>query len=219
VDTGTELRGDRAGSDDRAIVTVLGRLHGRRVISIAFDRRLTPGPGAFRKATRALHLASHLAIPVVTTIDTRGADPSAVSEAGGVAWAIAEAFAAMLSLPVPVVTVVIGEGGSGGALALAAGDILLAFEASVFSVIDPEAAAEILWRRSDRAAQAAELLKLGAEDLLAFGVLDALLPEPITAGTFGEAVAYHLDLLSSDGRSGEQRARDRRARWRGAGGT
>jgi acyl-CoA carboxylase subunit beta len=211
-----EIRGDRAGGDDQALFAAVGRMAGRRVIVLAFDRRLAPGPRAFRKATRALRLAGRLALPVVTIIDTRGADPSSASEGGGIAWAIAEALEAIMSAPVPVVAVVTGEGGSGGALALAAGDVLLAYESSIFSVIDPEAAAEILWRDGGRAKEAAELLKPRASDLLGLGIADDLLAEPLNSETLGRAVAYHLELLSTDGRSGAERARSRRKRWRGS---
>jgi acyl-CoA carboxylase subunit beta len=211
-----ELRGDRAGGDDRAIAAVVGRLGGRRVLVIAFDRRLAAGPRAFRKAIRALELAGRLQIPIVTLIDTRGGDPSASSEAGGVAWAIAETIEAILRMPVPVVSIVTGEGGSGGALALAVGDVVLAYESSVFSVIDPEAAAEILWRSGGRTAEVAQLLKLGAEDLVALEIADALIPDPLDPETLKQTVSYHLEFLTREERSGAERVKDRRSRWRGA---
>jgi acyl-CoA carboxylase subunit beta len=122
----------------------------------------------------------------------------------------------MLSVPVPIVAVVTGEGGSGGALAFAVGDILLAYESSVFSVIAPEGAAEILWRDVGRAEEAARLLKLSAGDLLELGIADGLVRDPVGPETLVGAVAYHLDLLTGDGRSGAERIRDRRLRWRGS---
>jgi acetyl-CoA carboxylase carboxyl transferase beta subunit len=210
-----ELRGDRAGGDDPAIIGVLARVDGRAITMIAFDRRVDPGPRAFRKATRALAVAARLDLPVVTLIDTRGADPSPRAESGGIAWAIGETIEALLTVPVPVIAIVTGDGGSGGALALAAGDVLLAYESSIFSVIEPKAAAEILWRDPTRAAEATDLLKLRAADLVDFGIADGIVPDPPGPETLLPVLAYHLDILTRDGRSGEQRALDRRRRWRG----
>jgi acetyl-CoA carboxylase carboxyl transferase beta subunit len=210
-----ELRGDRAGADDRAVVTAIARLGGHRVVVLALDHRLSPGPSAYRKARRVLGIAARLDLPVLTIIDSHGADPSPTSESSGIAWAIAELIEAMLSAPVPIIAVVTGEGGSGGALALATGDVLLAYESSVFSVIAPEAAAEILWRDGGRAAEAAELLKLGARDLLEFGIADALISDPVEPGSLVDAVTYHLGLLADADRTSETRVRDRRRRWRG----
>jgi acyl-CoA carboxylase subunit beta len=211
-----ELQGDRAGADDRAVVAAIARFAGRRTMVLALDARHSPGPSAYRKATRALAIAARLDMPVVTIVDTHGADPSSGSESGGIAWAIAELMEAMLSVPVPIVAVVTGEGGSGGALAFAVGDILLAYESSVFSVIAPEGAAEILWRDVGRAEEAARLLKLSAGDLLELGIADGLVRDPVGPETLVGAVAYHLDLLTGDGRSGAERIRDRRLRWRGS---
>lgn len=212
-ETGFELRGDRSGSDDVACITSVARCAGRRVIIIAMDRRYSPRPGAYRKARRCMNIAARLSIPVVTLIDTRGADPSESSEAEGVAWEIAATFERMLALPVPVVNVVTGEGGSGGALALACGDVLLAFEHAIFSVIGPELAAEILWRAPERAPEAARGMRVGAADLLRLGIADAILPEPLVADSIRGAVAYHLDRLAGLGGPAELVAQ-RRARWR-----
>jgi acetyl-CoA carboxylase alpha subunit len=158
-------------------------------------------------------MAGRVGLPIVTLVDTGGADPSVESEAGGVAWAIAELFETMLSAPVPVVSVLTGEGGSGGALAFACGDVLLAFEEAIFAVIAPELAAEILWRDGSKAPEAARLLRIGAADLARLGICDEVLagrpaPRPLAA-----AVAYHLARL---GKAAPGRARDaaRRQRWR-----
>jgi acyl-CoA carboxylase subunit beta len=208
------VRGDRAGTDDPAIGVSIARLAGRKAIVIAFDRRHSPGPAAYRKAIRSLAIAARLALPVVTLIDTPGADPSPTSDSGGIAWAIGETFESLLSAPVPVVSVVTGEGGSGGALALAVGDVLLAYESSIFSVIAPEAAAEILWRDPGRAGEAANALKLTAHDLMEFGIADGLIegsPEP---ETLLMAIVDQLDALTADDRSPSERVTARRTRWR-----
>jgi acyl-CoA carboxylase subunit beta len=197
-----ELRGDRAGGDDPAIIGVLARVDGRAITMIAFDGRVDPGPRAFRKATRALTVAARLDLPVVTLIDTRGADPSPRAESGGIAWAIGETLEALLTAPVPIIAIVTG-------------DVLLAYESSIFSVIEPKAAAEILWRDATRAEEATSLLKLGAADLVELGIADGIIPDPPGPETLLPVLAYHLDLLTRDGRSGEQRALDRRRRWRG----
>ncbi|HEV3472780.1 MAG TPA: carboxyl transferase domain-containing protein, partial [Actinomycetota bacterium] len=213
--THVPLRGDRAGSEDPALIAVLGRVLGRRAVVMALDRARPPGPAAYRAARRCLRIAERLQIPVITLIDTRGADPSEVAEAGGIAWEIAQLFAAMLVTEVPIVSVVTGEGGSGGALAFAVGDVLLAYEDSIFSVIGPEGAATILWRDPGRAPEAARALKLTAQDLLSFGIADALLSEPPDATSLASAVAYHLDRVPWD--SGHDLVTARMERWRRSG--
>lgn len=209
------LRGDRAGSEDPALIAVLGRLLGRRVLGMALDRSRGPGPGAYRAARRHLRIAERLQIPVVVLIDTRGADPSEISEAGGLAWEISQLFAAMLVTEVPIVSVVTGEGGSGGALAFAVGDVLLAYEDSIFSVIGPEGAATILWRDPGRADEAARALKLTAHDLIKFGIADGLLAEPPEATSLANALAYHLDRVPWT--SGHDLVEARMKRWRRGG--
>lgn len=206
------LRGDRAGSDDPALDAALVRVAGRRAALLALDRERAPGPAAYRKAKRVLKIAERLSIPVVTLIDTRGADPSEDSENGGIAWEIASLFEAMLALKVPSLGIVTGEGGSGGALAFGTTDVLLAYELSFFSVIGPELAAEILWRDASRAEEAARSLRLTAHDLLDLGVVDGLLPEPLEAGSVRNAIAHHLGRLSHAG--AEDVIAKRRARWR-----
>lgn len=206
------LRGDRAGTSDESLVVRMGRLRGRRVLMIATDRAELIGPGGYRLARRALRVAERIQIPVVTLIDTRGADPAEESEAGGIASEIAQLFAAMLTTEVPIVACLTGEGGSGGALAFATGDVLVAYDDAIFSVIGPEAAATILWRDASRAAEAARALKLTASDLHAFGIADALLPGPPEAVSLGEALAYHLDRI--EWTSGHDLVVARANRWR-----
>lgn len=215
ADTYVALRGDRAGREDPALDAAITRLAGRRLIVLSLDRERAPGPAAYRKARRALAIAERLRIPVLTVIDTRGADPSEDSEAGGVAWEIARLFEKMLCIDVPTISVVTGEGGSGGALAFATTDVLLAFEGSIFSVIAPELAAQILWRDAGRAPEAAELLKLTARDLKELGIADEVLPDPPSGGRLRAAVAYHLDRLQDVAGTG-QLVRRRQERWRSA---
>ena len=209
-DAFVELRGDRAGADDPAVLTAMARIAGRRAIVIALDRDHHPGPHGFRKARRCLDIATRLKIPVVTLVDTKGADPSAPSEAGGIAWQIAALFEAMLGAPVPIVSFVTGEGGSGGALAFATADRLVAFGRSIFSVIGPEGAAEILWRDVNRVPEAAAALKLTATDLAELGIADEIVPGTASPGAIKHAVAAFLEGITADA----DRAAVRRERWR-----
>ena len=212
ADVLVELHGDRMGTDDPSLFCAVTRSGGRRSVVLAMDRSLPLGTGAFRKARRCLSLAQRLRIPVVTLVDTPGADPSESSESEGIAWEISALFDAMLHVEVPVVSVVIGEGGSGGALAFATADVLLAFSDAIFSVIGPEAAAAILWRDPERAPEAARALKLGSESLLRLGIADGLLPEPPSSGSLRAAVSYHLARIDNTG----DLVAKRRARWRGS---
>lgn len=185
-----ELRGDRAYGDDRAIVGGPAVLEGRAVMVIghqkgrdtreSVDRNFgMPHPEGYRKAERLMSQAARLSLPVVTFVDTPGANAGLADEERGQAEAIASTIATMLSLPVPTVSVIIGEGGSGGALAIAVGDRLLMLEHSIFTVASPEAAAAIMWRDSARAPEAAESMKITAEDLQRFGLVDRIVPEPL----------------------------------------
>ncbi len=214
ADTMIVLRGDRAGTDDPALDVAIIRNSGRKAMVIALDRERAPGPGAYRKARRALDIAARLRLPVVTLIDTRGADPSEESESGGIAWEIARLFERMLTVPVPTLGIVTGEGGSGGALAFAATDVLLAYELSFFSVIGPEFAAEILWRDSTKAMDAARMLKLTAHDLVDLGIADGLLAEPLGGASVKRAIAYHLGRLLERSSDGEDLGAARRRKWR-----
>jgi acetyl-CoA carboxylase carboxyl transferase subunit beta len=174
-----ELRGT-----DPTVRAGLARVGARRVVVVATDRRAgtgRPGPAGFRLARRAIGLASRLRLPLLSLVDTPGAEPGERAEADGIAAEIAETFAAMAEAPVPTVAVCVGEGGSGGALALAAADRLLMLEHAVFSVIGPEGAAAILARDPSRAPEFADRLGLTAADVTALGVADAVVPEGDTA--------------------------------------
>ena len=207
------LHGDRVGGVDPAVDIVLARIAGRRMVVLALDRQRSPGPAAFREARRAIEIAVRLGLPIVSIVDTPGADPSADSEAAGIAGEIARTFRDLLSAPVPTLSIVTGEGGSGGALAFCTTDVLLAYENSVFSVIGPELAAEILWRDSERGAEAARLLKISAADLLTLGIADGLIPEPLTPASLENVIAYHLSRLCDAG-SGDDLRAARLQRWR-----
>ncbi|GGO83517.1 acetyl-CoA carboxylase carboxyltransferase subunit alpha [Nonomuraea cavernae] len=185
----TELRGDRAGADCPAIVGGIGRLYGRGVMLIGHQKghdtqeRVKrnfgmPTPAGYRKAARLMRLAGKLGLPVLTLVDTPGAYPGIEAEEQGQAWAIAENQRLMSGLPVPVVAVITGEGGSGGALALAVADRVLALSNAVYSVISPEGCAAILWKTAAAAPQAADALGLDARELLRHRIVDAVIPEP-----------------------------------------
>ncbi|MEU6711958.1 acetyl-CoA carboxylase carboxyltransferase subunit alpha [Nonomuraea sp. NPDC046802] len=213
----TELRGDRAGADCPAIVGGIGRLRGRGVMLIGHQKghdtqeRVKrnfgmPTPAGYRKAARLMRLAAKLGLPVVTLVDTPGAYPGLEAEEQGQAWAIADNQRLMSGLPVPVVTVITGEGGSGGALALAVADRVLALSNAVYSVISPEGCAAILWKDTAAAPQAAQALGLDARELLRRRIVDAVIPEPDggahasvsrTAERVQEAVWRALDELAA----------------------
>ena len=184
------LSGDRAFADDPAIVGGFARIEGRRVMLIGHEKgddtasRLKHNfgmakPEGYRKAIRLMKLADHFGLPVVTLVDTPGAFPGVQAEERGQAEAIARSTEACLSLRVPVIASIVGEGGSGGAVALAAGNRVLMFEHAVYSVISPEGASSILWRTADKAADAAEAMKITATDLQNLGVADRIVPEPL----------------------------------------
>jgi acetyl-CoA carboxylase carboxyl transferase subunit alpha len=184
-----ELHGDRLYRDDPAIVGGLGRLHGRSVVVIGQQKGRDikenlkrnfgmPHPEGYRKALRLMRLAERFRLPIVTLIDTPGAHPGLGAEERGQAEAIARNIEDMASLRTPIVVAIVGEGGSGGALALAVGDRVLILENAIYSVISPEGCAAILWRDSSLKERAAEALKLTAPDLLAMGLVDEIVPEP-----------------------------------------
>lgn len=209
-----ELRGDRGGHDDSAVIAGIARVQDKPIMAIALDPEQSPLPAGYRKTCRCLRIAERLGLPVVTLIDTRGADPSARSEAAGIAWTIGRLFEAMLTLRVPSLAVVTGEGGSGGALAFAAADRVVAFEDSIFSVIAPEGAAEILWRDASRAPEAARALRLTASDLKELGIADEVVAAPLEAASLKKAVTYHLDLLLTERSGDADPSAERRMRWR-----
>ncbi|OQW72638.1 MAG: acetyl-CoA carboxylase carboxyltransferase subunit alpha [Proteobacteria bacterium ST_bin13] len=209
------LAGDRAFGDDQAIQGGLARFRGRGVVVIGHEKgddtasRLRHNfgmgkPEGYRKAIRLMDLADRFGLPVVTLVDTSGAFPGIQAEERGQAEAIARSTARCLSLSVPMVSAIVGEGGSGGAVALASGNLVLMFENAVYSVISPEGCASILWRTSDRAADAAEAMKVTAQDLKALGVIDTIVPEPLggaqrdpkrAIAALGDAIALALGDL------------------------
>ena len=184
------LAGDRAFADDPAIIGGLARIDGRRVMLIGHEKgddtasRLKHNfgmakPEGYRKAIRLMQLADRFGLPVVSLVDTSGAFPGVQAEERGQAEAIARSTEQCLQLGVPLVAAVVGEGGSGGAVAIAAANRVLMFEHAVYSVISPEGCASILWRTADKAADAAEAMKVTASDLQALGVVDRVVPEPL----------------------------------------
>lgn len=172
-----EMRGDRSGVDDSAVVAAFARFEDRPVVIVAFDRR-PPNAAGYRKAVRAITTAGRLNLPLVSLVDTPGADPRYGSEYAGLASAIEQTFESMLTVRSPVTCIVSGEGGSGGALALACGDRVAMLEHSVFSVIAPEGAAEILHRDTSRAPELADQLRTTSADVVALGIADDVIPEP-----------------------------------------
>ena len=190
LDRFDELHGDRHFRDDPAVVGGFAKLRGRRVVAIAQDKgRDTkqkirrnfgmPSPEGYRKAVRLVELAAHLGLPVVTFIDTSGADPGIGSEERAQSEAIARSLYELADAPVPIVTTIVGEGGSGGALALGLADRIFMLQHAVYSVASPEGAAAILWGDAGRAEEAAARLRLTSDDLLGFGVIDEVIPEPL----------------------------------------
>ncbi len=185
-----ELRGDRRYGDDRSIMAGLASVDGRTVMLIGHEKGRdtkerqernfgSPHPEGYRKALRLMQQAERLHMPVVTLIDTAGAFPGLEDEERGQALAIAENLFVMARLRTPIVCVVIGEGGSGGALAIGVGDRLLMLQNAFYTVASPEAAASILWRDANSAPEAAAAMKIGAPDLLELGLIDGIIPEPL----------------------------------------
>ena len=185
----TELHGDRAFGDDPALVTGLGRFHGQPVVVVGHQKgRDTtqklhrnfgmPKPEGYRKSLRVMRLGAKFHRPVFSFVDTPGAYPGIGSEERGQAEAIARNLLEMARLPVPIIVTITGEGGSGGALAIAVGDRILMLENAIYSVISPEGCASITWRDSSKAEQAATALKITAQDLESLGIVDRLVPEP-----------------------------------------
>ncbi len=210
-----ELHGDRMFADDPAIIGGIGRLDGRAVMFIGHQKgRDTkervrrnygmPKPEGYRKAQRLMRLAEKFQLPIVTFIDTPGAYPGVGAEERGQSEAIAYSLYLMSRLRTPIISVVIGEGGSGGALAIGVGDRLLMLQYGVYSVISPEGCASILWKSAEKAEEAAEAMRITADNLSEFGLVDEVLPEPLGAahrdpGGMAEvirnALIKHLDDL------------------------
>lgn len=190
IDVFTPLAGDRAFADDKAVVGGLGRFRGRSVVIIGNEKGAdTEGrvahnfgmarPEGYRKAIRLMKLADRFSLPVITLVDTPGAYPGVGAEERGQAEAIARSMETCLSLKVPLISVIIGEGGSGGAIALAVANAVLMLEHAVYSVISPEGCASILWRDADKAEDAANALKLTAQDLVELAVINRIVDEPM----------------------------------------
>jgi acetyl-CoA carboxylase carboxyl transferase subunit alpha len=214
----TQLAGDKLYGEDAAIIGGIGRFHGRSVMVIGQERghdlasRLKhnfgmPKPEGYRKAQRLMKMADHFGLPILTFVDTPGAYPGIGAEERGQAEAIARSIDIGLSVTVPFITTVIGEGGSGGAIALATGNRVLMLEHAVYSVISPEGCASILWRSAAEAETAAEALKITAQDLHRLGVIDEIVPEPLggahrhptqAINTLKSSLARHLDELAGE---------------------
>ncbi|PTQ64445.1 acetyl-CoA carboxylase carboxyl transferase subunit alpha [Sphingomonas sp. PP-CE-3G-477] len=184
------LAGDRAFGDDQAIIGGFATFRGRKIMVLGHEKgddtasRLRHNfgmgkPEGYRKAIRLVELANRFGLPIITLVDTSGAFPGIQAEERGQAEAIARSTEACLNAGVPIVSAIVGEGGSGGAVALAAGNRVLMFEHAVYSVISPEGCASILWRTADKAPEAAEAMRITAQDLKSFGVIDDIVPEPL----------------------------------------
>jgi acetyl-CoA carboxylase carboxyl transferase subunit alpha len=231
-DDWVELHGDRRFADDASIVAGLCRYHGRSVVVVGHQKGRTtkenlkrnfgmPNPEGYRKAIRMYELADRFGLPVLTFIDTPGAFPGIEAEERGQSEAIGASLEAMARLGVPIVTTVIAEGGSGGALALGVANRVLVFEFAYYSVISPEGCAAILWKDGDRAPEAATRLKLTAPDLLELGCVDAIVEEPPGgAHQDHDQAARMLDralyeaVVSLDGLTRDELREDRFQRFR-----
>jgi acetyl-CoA carboxylase carboxyl transferase subunit alpha len=225
------LAGDRNFGEDNAIVGGLGKLCGRKVMLIGHEKgddtasRLRHNfgmakPEGYRKAIRLMELADRFGVPVVTLVDTPGAFPGVQAEERGQAEAIARSTEACLALRVPVVAAIVGEGGSGGAIALAAANRVLMLEHSVYAVISPEGCASILWRTADRAPEAAEAMRITAADLKQLGVIERIVEEPLggahrrpeeAIASLGTALTQELEALGE--KSGDELRAERRAKF------
>jgi acetyl-CoA carboxylase carboxyl transferase subunit alpha len=235
LDDWLELHGDRARADDHALVCGLGRFAGRTIAVVGHQKGRDIGertdrnfgmayPEGYRKAMRVMELADRHGFPLVTFVDTPGAYPGVAAEQHGQGGAIAQSQATMARLGVPIVSCIIGEGGSGGAIAIALADRVLMQENAMYSVISPEGCAAILWRDAAEARKAAAALKPDATHCLELGVIDAIVPEPPdgaqtdhdeAARLLGEALADALEEVAA--LSPDERRRRRRARFRGLG--
>jgi acetyl-CoA carboxylase carboxyl transferase subunit alpha len=215
IDDFMPLAGDRSFGEDAAVIGGLGRFQGRSVMAIGIEKgrdtetRIKHNfgmarPEGYRKARRLMELADRFGIPIITFVDTAGAYPGVDAEERGQAEAIARCIDTCLNVRVPLIAVIIGEGGSGGAIALATGNVVLMLEHSIYSVISPEGCASILWRDNEQAKTAAEALRLTAQDLERLGVIDGIIPEPIGGAhrqvdaafaAVREAIDMHMNQL------------------------
>nr|YP_009315097.1 Acetyl-CoA carboxylase, carboxyl transferase subunit alpha [Titanophycus setchellii]SCW23552.1 Acetyl-CoA carboxylase, carboxyl transferase subunit alpha [Titanophycus setchellii] len=215
LDDWIELHGDRGGADDPAMVGGLGKLDGQTVVFIGHQRGKDtkdnvarnfgmPSPGGYRKALRLMHYANNFKFPIITFIDTPGAWAGIEAERLGQGEAIAKNLREMFSFDVPIICTVIGEGGSGGALGIGIGDVMLMLEYAVYTVATPEACAAILWKNSQQSPEAAEALKITSSDLKLLGIIDHIIPEPVggsqanpkqAAGYLKQELINNLDTL------------------------
>jgi acetyl-CoA carboxylase carboxyl transferase subunit alpha len=230
LDDYTPLAGDRLYAEDAAIQGGMGRFRGHTVMVIGHEKGADTHsrvyhnfgmarPEGYRKAQRLMGMADRFGLPIVTLVDTPGAYPGVGAEERGQAEAIARSTEICLAVQVPIVSVVIGEGGSGGAIALATANRVLMLEHAVYSVISPEGCASILWRSGEQAAEAAEALRLTAEDLMKLEVIDEVLKEPLggahrnrrdAISAVGDAIDKHLgELRRNDGPALRQQRRDK----------
>jgi acetyl-CoA carboxylase carboxyl transferase subunit beta len=236
ADDFVELHGDRLFGDDEAVVAGLAKIAGRRVVVIGQQKGADteenirrnfgmPHPEGYRKAMRVMELAERVGLPVVTFVDVPGAHPGPESEERGIAESIARSIGLMSRLRTPIVAVITGEGGSGGALAIAVGDVVIALENAVYSVISPEGCASILWRTPDEAATAAAAMRMSAADQHALGVVDIVVAEPgegahaepeETARRLRKIIVDRLDALAEQPIDGLLETRYRRYRALGA---
>lgn len=227
----TPLSGDRLFGEDKAVLGGLGRLDGRAVVVIGHEKgsdttsRVVHNfgmarPEGYRKAVRLMRLADRFGLPIVTFVDTAGAYPGVGAEERGQAEAIARSTETCLQVGVPLIACIVGEGGSGGAVALASGNRVIMLEHAIYSVISPEGCASILWRSSDRAQDAADALKLTAQDLQKLGVIDTIVPEPVggahrkpaeTIAALGQAVSE--TIAEFDGMSPAELRQHRREKF------
>ncbi len=224
------LAGDRLFAEDRAIIGGIGRFRGFSAVILGQEKGADTAsrvkhnfgmarPEGYRKVQRLMHLAGRFDLPVICLVDTSGAYPGVGAEERGQAEAIARCIEISLALRVPMISVIIGEGGSGGAMAIATANRVLMLEHSVYSVISPEGCASILWRSSEHAQDAAEALKLTAQDLYKLGVIDEILPEPLGGAqrgrqeaidAVGDAIERNLsELCRHDGATLRQKRRDK----------
>ena len=231
IDDYQPLAGDRGFAEDHAIQCGIGRFRGRSVAIMGHEKgndtqtRLKHNfgmarPEGYRKAVRIMELAQRFGIPVITLVDTAGAYPGIGAEERGQAEAIARSTEACLNLTVPMISVIIGEGGSGGAIAIAAASRVYMLEHSIYSVISPEGAASILWRDATRAQEAATSMKITAQDLQQLGIIDGIIPEPVGGAHRGHdavisSTADTLDaaLKEFDGKSGDEILKQRREKF------
>lgn len=207
IDDYTPLSGDRNFKEDHAIVGGLGRFRGQSVVVLGTEKGTTTEerikrnfgmarPEGYRKAKRLMELAERFGLPVITLVDTAGAYPGRGAEERGQAEAIARSIETCLNLTSPIISTIVGEGGSGGAIALATGNRVIMFEHAVYSVISPEGCASILWRSAEKAQTAAEALRLTAQDMKQLGVIDAIVDEPV--GGAHRQIEQALDNLSAE---------------------